>query len=342
MLAEADRDGLVRVPSGTTPVIGTRTDVHVPATSANLGPGFDTLGLALGYGDDLSTVIRPGDGAARVQVSGEGEDTLPTDASHLAAVTIRLAWDAWGVDHHGVDLELEAVNRIPHGRGQGSSSAVIVAAVSTAAATLPGAVAPGRDDVFELAARLEGHPDNVAPTVYGGLTIAWADDAADPAGAAGPVRRFRAARPTVHPDLVALVAIPDVELSTDVARGLLPENVPHADAAANAASAALMVHALTADPSLLPQAARDRLHEEYRASAMPHTAQLLLSVRAQGFAATVSGAGPTALVLVARGQEAVAEQALRHAGEESHVSWRVRTPGIDLHGATVEVHRPVA
>lgn len=328
--------GLVRVPEGTTPLLGADVSVHVPATSANLGPGYDTLGLALGYGDDLSTRIVAGSGRATVRVSGQGEDCLPTDGDHLAARTIRLAWDAWGVEHGNVDLELSAVNRIPHGRGQGSSSAVIVAAVATAAATLPAdlSVRPGRDDVFELAARLEGHPDNVAPTVYGGLTIAWEQD--------DVTRRFRVALPTPHADVVPIVAVPDVILSTEVARGLLPAEVPHADAAANAAAAALMVHALTKEPELLQSAARDRLHEGYRAPAMPHTARLLDEVRAHGFAATVSGAGPTALILVQASQRDEALTLLTRLTDASDVTWTVSAPGIDTSGVTVEEHRPVA
>jgi homoserine kinase len=326
--------GVVQVPAGTTPEVGASISVHVPATSANLGPGFDTLGLALGYGDDLVTRILPGTGRATVRVSGEGEGCLPTDGTHLAVRTIHQAWDAWGVDHRGVDLELDALNRIPHGRGQGSSSAVIVAAVATAAAALPAGLTagPGRDDVFELAARMEGHPDNVAPTVYGGLTIAWEQ--------ADPHRRFRVALPTPHADLVPIVAVPNVVLSTEAARGLLPDTVPHAEAAANAAASALMVHALTQDPSLLPDAARDRLHEGYRAPAMPHTAGLLHEVRSAGLAATVSGAGPTALILVPTERRDEALALVSGLCETSGVTWAVSAPGIDLRGVTVEVHRP--
>ncbi|MGO3151556.1 MAG: homoserine kinase [Galactobacter sp.] len=328
--------GLVKVPGGTTPLLGADVSVHVPATSANLGPGYDTLGLALGYGDDLTTRIVAGTGLATVRITGQGSDCLPTDGTHLAARTIRLAWDAWGVDHSQVDLELTAVNRIPHGRGQGSSSAVIVAAVATAAATLPQELVlrPGRDDVFELAARLEGHPDNVAPTVYGGLTIAWEQS--------DEHRRFRVALPTPHSGVVPIVAVPDVILSTEVARGLLPAEVPHADAAANAAAAALMVHALTHEPALLPSAARDRLHEGYRAPAMPHTARLIEQARSEGFAATVSGAGPTALILVEASQREEALTLLGRLTEHSDVTWTVSAPGIDTSGVTVEVHRPVA
>jgi homoserine kinase len=343
------------VPRGTTPRIGVGASVHVPATSANLGPGFDALGLALAYGDELVASVTAGSPVGdAVLISGEGEGCLPTDGSHLAARTIREAWDAWGVDHSGVALSLSATNRTPHGRGQGSSAAVIVAALTAAAALLPEELRPSRDDVFELAARIEGHPDNVAPAVYGGLTISWGGegDAAAPAprGESAGGRAFRTAVLTPHEDLVALVAIPDVKLATALARGLLPEQLPHAAAAANSGRAALLIHALTAAPELLGVATEDRLHESFRAPAMPASAALIGALRRQGFAATVSGAGPTVLVLARRGAEAEAALAeltrlsegdgpTRIGAEGERVSWRVLEPGLDTAGATVNVHR---
>lgn len=328
-------------PAGSlSPVLGGGVDVHVPATSANLGPGFDALGLALAYGDDLSVRTVPAGthaGGALVEVQGEGQGSLPTDGTHLAAQTIRRAWEAWGVDHSGVDLELRATNRIPHGRGQGSSAAVIVAALWAAATLLPSGTGPGRDEVFQLAAAMEGHPDNVAPAVYGGFTVSWTEG--------GGVARFGTAVLGVHPDVVALVAIPDVSLATALARGLLPATVPHADAAANAASAALLVHAVVSAPALLFQATQDLLHQGYRAPAMPHSAALIAALRGRGFAATVSGAGPTVLVLARRGQggdAAEARKALEELTKGSEVSWRVLEPGIDTVGATVKVHQQLA
>ncbi|RKW71847.1 homoserine kinase [Galactobacter caseinivorans] len=344
------------------PVLGASVDVHVPATSANLGPGFDAFGLALAYGDDLSARVVPAGthaSGARVTVSGEGAESLPSDGTHLAAVTIRGAWDRWGVDHSGVDLELEATNRIPHGRGQGSSAAVVVAALWAAASLLPAHARPGRDAVFQLAAATEGHPDNVAPAVFGGFTISWSEpgqsageaqarpaglDAAVPGDADGQSAGFGTAVLEVHPELVALVAIPDVKLATALARGLLPAQVPHADAAANSGNAALLVHAMTSRPSLLFQATRDLLHEGYRAPAMPHSAALIAALRERGFAATVSGAGPTVLVLARTGQGGDAEAAraaLDQLTQDGSVRWRVLEPGIDTVGATVRVHQPL-
>jgi len=357
-------------PAGTRPLVGLVAQVHVPATSANLGPGFDALGLALAYGDglDVEAVELPDDAGAgpdrdRVSVTGEGEGCLPADGSHLAARTIREAWAAWGVDARGVGLRLRATNRIKHGRGQGSSAAAIVAALSAAAALLPEPARPGRDDVFELAARLEGHPDNVAPAVYGGLTVSWTGEA----GAEAPApwgegeeagRRFRTAVLRPHAAVVPLVAIPDAVLSTAAARGLLPREVPHAVAAANSGRAALLVHALTGDPSLLGVATQDRLHQEFRAPAMPASAALVAALRARGLAATVSGAGPTVLVLASadeggdlpRAREALAELTgdgafgtpTRLGAEGEAVAWRVLEPGIDVRGATVKAHRTVS
>ena len=322
--------------AGAGVALGATAQVTVPATSANLGPGFDAFGLALGYGDELTVSAVPAQGlahGAEVSVQGEGADCLPTDGTHLAVRTLREAWDAWGVLHSDVDVRVQAVNRIPHGRGQGSSAAVIVAALTAAAALVqpsaPGAAVPGRDEVFAAAAALEGHPDNVAPAVYGGLTLSWQQG-----------EEFRTAGLAPHAELVPIVAIPDVQLATSVARSLLPATVPHADAVANSAMAALLVHALTHEPQHLLMATRDRLHQDYRAPAMPATAALIGALRERGIAATVSGAGPTVLVLATRDEAAVAEQHVRSLTQEADVTWRVLTPGVDRHGATVKVHRP--
>lgn len=335
--------GLTRSAAGSRPVLGVPVEVETPATSANLGPGFDALGLALAYGDRLS--VRAGDGGDGtfasdiVSVSGEGAESLPTDGTHLAARTIRVAWDAWGVEQAGVALRIDAENRIPHGRGQGSSAAIIVASVAAAAGLIPADARPSTDDIFELAARIEGHPDNVAPAVYGGLSVSWSQPADARDG-----RRFRAAVLGLHPDVDVVVAIPDVALSTEAARGLLPSEVPHADAAANAARAALLVHALAAEPALLPVATQDLLHQDYRAPAMPASHALVCALRERGFAAAISGAGPTVMVLVnaATDGDAIAARAaleeLTAAPSHGAPRWRVLAPGIDRAGVRVAVH----
>jgi homoserine kinase len=259
----------------------------VPATSANLGPGFDALGLALALHDDVSARVT-GDGL-RIDADGEGSDEVALDESHLIARVMRHTFDELGGQPPG--LALQCRNRIPHARGLGSSAAAIVAGVLLARAL----VADGRErlpagGVLGLAARLEGHPDNVAPCLLGGLTVAWLHD-----GEARAVRR------EVDPAIVPVALVPPFTASTELARGLLPATLPHADAAFAAGRAALLVAALTGTPQALLDATEDRLHQAYRAPAMPASAALIEQLRAAGHPAVISGAGPTVLVL-ARGQ----------------------------------------
>jgi homoserine kinase len=259
--------------------------VRVPATSANLGPAFDSAGLALGLYDDV--VVRVADRGLSVDVAGEGTDTLPRDKRHLVVKALRAAFDALGGQPRG--LEIVCANRIPQARGLGSSSAAIVAAVVAARALVLG----GEDDLDDdgalaLATELEGHPDNVAACLRGGLTFAWTSD------------RVHVHRVDVHPDLAPVAFVPSVRASTKKVRGLLPETVPHADAAANSARCALLALALTRSPALLLDATEDRLHQSYRASAMPRSAALVARLRAEGVPAVISGAGPTVLALPTR------------------------------------------
>ena len=256
--------------------------VRSPASSANLGPGFDALGLALSLFDDVTAEVLSS--GLEIEVTGEGSLGVPKDESHLVVRAMHAAFDALGERPSG--LRLTCVNAIPHGRGLGSSAAAIVAGIKLANALFDG---DGLDEVaaFQLAADLEGHPDNVAAAMFGGLTIAWLDD-----GAA------RVERLDSNVEVTAFV--PAEAVSTEKARGLLPATVPHADAAANAGRAALLVRALTGAPDLLLAATEDRLHQQYRASAMTDSYVLMSSLRADGIAATISGAGPTVLAF-ARG-----------------------------------------
>lgn len=258
-----------------------RVTVRAPATSANLGPGFDALGLALARYDEVD--VATASSGVRVEVDGEGAGEVPADEKHLVVRAIRAGLDALGADQPG--LVLRCRNTIPHGRGLGSSAAAIVAGVA-AAYGLTGTPLD-RDRALATVAELEGHPDNVAACLYGGLTVAWTE-----AGTA------RAARLVPDPGVRPVLYVPDTALSTDVARGLLPETVPHADAAANSGRAALLVAALTDRPELLPAATEDRLHQRYRAPAMPVSAGLVERLRADGLAAVISGAGPTVLALL--------------------------------------------
>ncbi|MGK5742508.1 homoserine kinase [Micromonospora sp. URMC 103] len=257
--------------------------VRVPATSANLGPGFDALGLALGLHDDVAAEVAPA--GVRVTVHGQGAGDLPGDERHLVVRAMRAAFDRLGGRPSG--LVVECVNRIPQARGLGSSSAAIVAGVLLGRAL----VSDGQrrlDDaaVLRLAAEIEGHPDNVAPCLLGGFTLAWTE----PGGARAVTRRVaEGVRPTVF--------VPAERGLTAAARAALPATVPHGDAALTAGRAALLVHALTADPAMLFPATVDRLHQVYRAPGMPGTAALVDALRAAGVAAVVSGAGPSVLAL---------------------------------------------
>lgn len=262
-------------------IVGRRAVARVPATSANLGPGFDAFGLCLGLFDDLAVTTMVS--GLTVEVAGEGADTVPTDEEHLVIQSLRATLDVLGASQPG--LSLSAQNQIPHGRGLGSSAAAIVAGIRLAQALVPERVLTDVE-ALRLADRLEGHPDNVAACLLGGLTIAWTDET----GA-------QATRLDVDEHVVAAVLIPEHSVLTQTSRGLLPATVPHRDAAANAGRAGLLVAALTSQPHLLFAATRDWLHQSQRGSSMPSTIELVSRLRERQIAATVSGAGPSVLIL---------------------------------------------
>ena len=253
--------------------------VRTPASAANLGPGYDTLGLALTMHDRLEAEVLP-DGL-EIVVRGEGADDLPRDRSHLVVRAMDAAFDVLGEAPGG--LRLTCDNTIPHARGLGSSSAAIVGGIVLARALVDGGDERLDDaGAYQLATDLEGHPDNVAAAMFGGFTIAWLDDAV------AAVQRL---------DVIARVTVlvPPEPVSTEAARNLLPDIVSHRDAAANTARAALLVGALTGDPTHLLAATEDFLHQSYRASAMPESYELVQGLRSAGVPAVISGAGPTVL-----------------------------------------------
>ncbi|XPP26545.1 MAG: homoserine kinase [Leucobacter sp.] len=302
----------------------TQLRVRVPATSANLGPGFDTLGIALAYADELIVSTRPQPGAT-VRVTGVGEGEVPGDESNLVARSVAHVYERLGRTMPG--LEIHAHNRIPHGRGMGSSGSAIVAGVMIAAGLL--AEDPSDplqlDEVqlLRLATELEGHPDNVAPALFGGLTIAWTSEA-------GP--RYK--RLMVHRGISPLVLVPEFTMSTELARSLQPKQVPHEDAVFNVSRSALLVAALTQSPELLFEATEDRLHQDYRGEAMPATRDLIRALRDAGHAAVVSGAGPSILLLAADPAERLAAAEIATARSEV---WQPLFLAVDNRGATVEV-----
>ncbi|WP_300011062.1 homoserine kinase [Pseudonocardia sp.] len=262
--------------------------VRVPASAANLGPGFDTLGLALGLHDEIEASLAP-DGLV-VEVTGEGAGSVPLTEQHLVVRALRAACAAFGQTPPG--LRLRCRNQIPHGRGLGSSAAAAVAGSLAAAALLGRDPDAEREVLLQVAAGMDGHADNAAASLLGGLVVAWkstGDDGAD---------RFGAARLEPHAALRPVALVPDECSATAVTRGLLPERVPLADAAFTASRTALGVCAFTAQPSLLFIATEDRLHQPYRRGAYPSSAALMDRLRAHGVPAIVSGAGPTVLALV--------------------------------------------
>ena len=260
--------------------------VVVPATSANLGPAFDSAGLALAVYDDLLAMATDDEGVL-VEVSGEGAESLPRDEQHLVVRSMRSAFDAMEVAVPG--FVLRCINSIPHGRGLGSSASAIVGGIVLARAMVDdGHERLTDDDVLQLALTQEPHPDNIAAALHGSFTVAWldADGHAD------------VARMEVHPDVRPVVMVPSTSLSTAQARTLLPESISLEQATVNIARSALLVHAMTADPTRLMAATEDRIHQGSRAAAYPQSLALVEALRVAGVPAVVSGAGPSVLAFV--------------------------------------------
>jgi homoserine kinase len=328
--------------------------VRVPATSANLGPGFDEAHI--------------GEPGLTIEVAGEGEATAAAGESHLVVRAMRVAFGL--LDGQPPGLTLRCVNRIPQGRGLGSSAAAVVSGVLAARALTDGGdERMPLDAVLRLASDLEGHPDNVAACLFGGLTIAWT-------GGGGA----RAIRLAPRHAIVPLVLVAPKPLATETARGVLPDSVPHADAAANAARAALLVAALTSTPENLPAAShpagiagstdagatgsadstltgteeallegtRDWLHQPYRAGVMPATAELVRRLRAAGVPAVVSGAGPSVLAFLVRPNASglaagpgmdgldIVDSTTRDMG----IGWDISVLDVDRRGATIQSVTP--
>ena len=265
---------------------GLSVRVRVPGSSANLGPGFDCLGLALSVYDEVAVTVTGG--GITVDVTGEAADRVPRDGRHLVARAVIRGLESAGVAVPGFHLETK--NAIPHSRGLGSSAAAVVGGLAAASALV---AADGRrsglddDTLVQLSSEFEGHPDNAAASVLGSAVVTWSRGSDE----------FFARRLQLHPSVVATAFVPQFESSTEATRGLLPDSVPRADAVFNVSRAALGVVALTTDPDCLIDATQDRLHQDYRAEALADTTRLVRALREAGHAATVSGAGPSVLVL---------------------------------------------
>jgi homoserine kinase len=268
--------------------------VQVPATSANLGPGFDSFGLAFGMYDRYVAQILD-EGGLDIDVTGEGADEVPRTDKNLLVKAMYKGFDYLGGRPKG--LAVRALNVIPHGRGLGSSASAIVGGLVLARSlVLTGTHKMSDETLLNLANEMEGHPDNVAAALFGGATIAWQD-----------VEKGKAIAHAIHlpvdPRIKVMAFIPSSPLATSKARKMLPESIPFADAQRNTTNAALMTQAITIRPDLLFAATEDFLHQSYRQEAMPASFALMTKLRAAGLAAFVSGAGPTVLALHTEGED---------------------------------------
>ena len=328
-------------------VEGSSVRVRVPASSANIGPGFDSIGLALGIWDECVVTVTSEHGL-RIDVEGEGVGEVPRNELNLIHRSMLGAWQKLQVQTPA-GLHLSCHNAVPHCRGVGSSATSIVAGVVAAQGLCDIATGLGRnggtdhgtdDDTDDgrvggsfdcdfdrtftnnLAAAMEGHPDNSSASVFGGMTLSWTDDL-DP-------EQIQTVQLEVSPDVIPLVFLPVATLSTATARAVLPAQVPHAIAARNSARAGLLVEAVTRRPDLLLAATREWLHQEQRRPAFPDSMAFLDVLRGQGHAAVISGAGPSVLVLTT----AARLQNARAMGNRS--GWQVLQPGIPATGASLE------
>lgn len=294
-----------------------KVNVKVPATSANLGPGFDTLGMALSHYDEYE--VETIESGLEIVVTGEGEKDTPRDETNLIYRAFSLVFERLGKKVPAVRLTCH--NSIPHGRGMGSSGAAVAGGVMLAAGLLASETELTEQQLLEFATELEGHPDNVAPALFGGLTIAWVDED-------GPKHK----KLTVHRGIAPLVLVPPHQMSTKLARSLQPESVPHTDAVFNVSRSALLVAALTQSPELMMAATEDRLHQNYRSSAMPETSSLIAQLRQQGHPAVVSGAGPSVLVLETDPQLRL--EAMEFA-KKTFPTWQALPLAVDFKGASL-------
>lgn len=337
--------------------------VCVPATSANLGSGFDVAGIALDYADSLVFTLDDSlddSQDVRVIIHGEGEDSLPKDETHLVVRAFRKACEAFGLPR--LRFTLEAHNRIPQARGMGSSASAIVSGVAAAWAFAHNGNL-NKQAIFELAAAIEGHPDNVAPAVFGGLTTSWKNGS-----------EFHTVRYSVSNQIRATIFVPNFTLSTQMARKALPEKVPYADAVFNVSRACLLPIAFGdfgdfsafADScdfgdsaaacdscakttlsrnDLLFTATQDAIHQPYRASLMQPTWDLVKALRDKGFAAAISGAGSCAAVFYEeKSQAAVGENNATNISEKiekiaepllSGCDWKVLHVHVDSIGVAI-------
>jgi homoserine kinase len=297
-----------------------RVHVRIPATSANLGPGFDALGLALALHNEVVAEVRDG---VSVKIDGEGADRLARDGANVVARGVKLAYEAAGRAFRG--CALECVNRIPTSRGLGSSAAAWVGGLVAGNALLGSPLS--KDALLGLAARAEGHPDNVAAAIFGGLTVSC-----------GTAEGVTSITLPVTKSLAWVVLVPEVTSATAEARALLPRSVPREDAVFNVQRVALLLAGLqTAVPAALSVALEDRLHQPYRLKLFPWMPEVVAAARAAGaLGCVLSGAGPSLLAVVA-GDGGPVGRAMEDALSRAGVRGRAQTLDVDSTGATSRI-----
>jgi homoserine kinase len=308
---------------------GRRVVVEVPATSANLGAGFDCLGLALDIVNRVEVEVRGwATGAVELDVDGEGRDELPADRSNRFVVGLETALrEVGGELPEGVGWRVEMRNAIPLARGLGSSAAATIGGLVAGNALLGGALSSG--DLLRLADEIEGHPDNAAPALFGGFVVSGSFD--------GRVEAIRFEAPR---ELRAVLFIPELRLSTADLRAVLPDEVPRADAIANLRRVAIGVAGLaTGQTDLLAELTVDRLHEPYRAAVYPALPILVEAAREAGaIGACLSGAGSTVLAFASTVQQITkVEAAFRAAAAEADLPGRVVVAAPRNAGATARL-----
>lgn len=275
----------------TTLPAGLTASAAVAASSANLGPGFDSIGLAIGRYDEV--IVETTDSGLLVEVDGEGAGEVPFGSNHLVVQGIQRGLQALGAAAAG--LVVRCRNNIPHQRGLGSSAAAVVSGLAAANGLAAQVDAISSEllsaaELIQLASEFEGHPDNAAAAVLGGAVVSWSDMRRDPPA-------YSAVQLALHPDIHLFPAIPEQRSSTSATRTLLPARVSHGDARFNVSRAALLVVALTQRPDLLMPATEDVLHQPQRAVALPASTEYLRLMRDHGIAAVLSGAGPALIAL---------------------------------------------
>ena len=292
--------------------------VRVPATTANCGPGFDAVGIACTLYNELELILNES-GRVTVEISGEGSDVLPADETNIASRAAYAVFSKVGYNCQGLHLKMK--NAIPLARGLGSSAAAIVAGLYAANAVIDSPLSD--TELLDLATEAEGHPDNVAPALYGGITLSAMNN--------GQVETLRLLPPR---PLYLIVAVPQFALATKIARQVLPQQVTLSDAVFNVRRTALMVGALaTGSYQHLASGLEDKLHQPYRQILIPGMNEVLAAAKATGaYGAALSGAGPCLIAFSESNAEAIG-QAMVAAFARHHVTADYLTLNIDTTGA---------